>query len=451
MKFPENFLFGTATSAYQIEGGWNADGKGMSIWDVFSHQPGRIHGQQNGDTACNSYHDFYRDIEIMQALNLDAYRFSISWPRVLPSGRSPVNEKGLEYYDRLVDALLEKDVQPFLTLFHWDMPQNLYEEMDGFVSRDCVAIFADYAEIMAKRLGDRVKHWITLNEPWEHAALGHLLGMHAPGVRNPWKYFKVAHHQLLAHGLAVERIRSYSPKSEVGITLSYTQVQPETNQPRDIWAARMGDQFMNKFFLDGVLKGEYPQEFWQRVSLFQPKVLQGDMDVISRSLDFVGLNYYSREFARYAWYIPFFNFWISGSESAEKAFMKEGVQYTSMGWEVYPQGIYDLLIRFKNDYNNHPVYITENGAAFDDEIINESVPDALRIDFLQKHLEKISQAYQEGVDLRGYLIWSLLDNFEWAEGYFKRFGLVYVDHHTQKRSIKDSGYWIGNLIKELRG
>ena len=444
-QFPKDFIFGTATSAYQIEGSWNVDGRGPSIWDTFSHLGDKTKGD-TGDTACNTYQDPATDIEIMQSLGLDAYRFSISWSRILPSGEKGVNQKGLDYYSRLVDQLLEKNIKPFPTLFHWDMPQALQDKYKGFASRETAYLFADYCETVVKALGDRVKNWITLNEPWEHAALGHLMGEHAPGKTNPAACCRVSHHQLLAHGLAVERIRSLAPEAKVGITLSQTLVFPESEHPKDRQAARLANQFFNQYFLDGLYKGKYPDPFWKKIRLFHPGITAGDMQTISTPTDFLGINYYSREYAAYKWYIPFFNFWVNTKEPAEDGFSENGKDYTAMGWEVYPQGLYDLLISLKENYGNPPVYITENGAAYKDEVINTQVDDPKRIQYLQQHFDKAAQALQDGVNLKGYFIWSLIDNFEWAFGFKKRFGLVHVDHQTQKRTPKSSAYWLKDLI-----
>ena len=446
-QFPLDFYFGTATSAYQIEGAWDEEGKGPSIWDTFAHTPGKIHAGETGDIACNTYHDYQTDIDIMAKLGLNAYRFSVAWTRVLPQGKGAINQKGLDYYNRLVDALLDKGITPFLTLFHWDMPQALQDKFGGFARRETAGYFADYAEFVVKSLGDRVKHWITLNEPWEHAALGYLLGEHAPGKRNPWTYLKVAHHQLLGHGLAVQRIKSQYPDAQVGITLSLMPIFPETSSEKDREAAIIGDQFMNSFFLDAVFKGKYPEPLWSRTKFFHPKVLPGDMETISHPFDFLGVNYYSRAFFHHAWYVPFLKIWSAANLSAEKEFVKDGVQYTSMGWEVYPRGMYDVLMLIKNEYDNPLIYITENGAAYTDIVENSHVHDPLRQKYLEQHTAEVAKAIRDGANVKGYFIWTLIDNFEWATGFSKRFGLVYVDYATQERIIKDSGYWVRELIK----
>jgi beta-glucosidase len=446
-QFPQDFLFGTATAAFQIEGGWNDDGKGPSTWDTFTHRPGRVRTGENAEVACNTYRDYQTDVDLMAQLSLNAYRFSIAWSRVLPQGKAQVNAKGLDYYDRLVDALLAKHITPFVTLFHWDMPQALADSLGGFAGRDCAYHFADYAEVVVQRLGDRVKHWITLNEPWEHACFGHLLGNHAPGRRNPWTYFRVAHHQLLGHGLALQRIRSISPDARVGTTLSMSPILPATHKPRDVQAALVGDQFFNGFFFDGIFKGRYPDPLWNRVRLARPKVRPADMPIISRPIDFLGLNYYSREFGRYAWYVPFLQFWSDGNMDFDHEQVINGMPYTASGREVYPQGLYEALVRIQREYGNPLLYITENGAAFTDNAIDGRVHDPLRVDYLHSHFEAAARAMRDGVNLKGYFIWTLMDNFEWQEGYRKRFGLIHVDHQTQQRTIKDSGYWVREMIR----
>jgi beta-glucosidase len=446
-QFPPNFLFGTATAAFQIEGSPAADGKGPSIWDTFTHTPGKIRTGENADTACDTYRNPERDLALMTELGLNAYRFSISWSRVLPTGRRPINQKGLDYYRRLVDLLLERNLTPFITLFHWDTPQALQNLCGGFAGRDMAAYFADYTEIVVKALGDRAKHWITLNEPWEHAAFGHLLGTHAPGHHNPFTYFRVAHHQLLGHGLALERIRAAAPDAEAGITLSLTPIYPATSDPQDMAAAQVANQFFNDFYLDGIFKGRYPHPLWKQAGIARPKVSIDDMQIISRPVDFLGVNYYSREFARAAWYVPFLGAWVAEAPVHDREQVIHGMQYTNAGREVYAPAFYETLLRLKNEYGNPRMYITENGASFTDQVENGQVHDPLRIAFLASYMEAAAQAIRDGVNLHGYFIWSLLDNFEWREGFAKRFGLVYVNHNTQQRIIKDSGYWVRDMLR----
>jgi beta-glucosidase len=446
-QFPPYFLFGTATAAFQIEGSPRADGKGASIWDTFSHAPGRIVTGENADVACDTYVDPERDLALMTELGLNAYRFSIAWSRILPEGRGQVNQKGLDYYRRLVDSLLDRRILPFITLFHWDTPQALQDLCGGFAGRDTAYYFADYAETVVKALGDRAKHWITLNEPWEHAALGYFLGSHAPGRHNPFTYFRVAHHELLGHGLAVERIHSASPDARVGITLSLTPIFPATSGSKDIAAAEVADQFLNDFFLDGIFKGSYPNPLWKKIGIVRPKVHAGDMEIISRPVDFLGVNYYSREFARAVWYVPFLGAWVDEADTGGREAVINGVQYTDAGREVYPPAFYDILMRLKTEYGNPMMYITENGASFTDKLENGQVHDPLRVSFLEGYMSEAARAIRDGVNLKGYFIWSLVDNFEWNSGFSKRFGLVYVDHTTQQRVIKDSGYWVKKMIQ----
>lgn len=454
-QLPHNFIFGAATSAYQIEGAWNTDGKGLSIWDVFTHTPGTVHRSHNGNIACNTYHNFETDIGLMQQLGLDAYRFSVSWSRVLPNGRGSVNEPGLDYYDRLVDALLAAGITPFVTLFHWDLPQALQREMGGFAGRDCAALFADYAEVVARRLGDRVQNWITLNEPYVHATAGYLFGTHAPGKRNPWAFARVVHHQLLAHGLAVGCLKSLLPNANVGISLNLSPVYPRRDNKRDKSAVAIVDQFLNRLFLDSLFKGQYPLPLWKQLRRFHSHIQPDDLKTISAPLDFVGINYYTRQFVEHAWYVPLLRANVSRRAKPSQTFAQNEVQYTDMGWEVYPAGLYELLFRLQKEYGNPPVYITENGAAYTDSIVsnnssNGRIPDPQRQQYLQQHLAVIDAAVKVGVNVKGYFVWSLLDNFEWAYGYDKRFGLIHVNHQTQKRTIKDSGYWYRDFIATQR-
>jgi beta-glucosidase len=452
-NFPEHFLFGTATSAYQIEGSHNAEGKGLSIWDDFASRPGKIFANHSGERAAETYLDFQTDIDIMCRLGLDAYRFSVSWPRVLPEGHGRVNVQGLDYYDRLVDALLAANLTPFVTLFHWDLPLALFQEKRGFESRDCARYFADYAAIVAERLGDRVKYWITLNEPWVHATLGHLRGLHAPGRLNPWAYMKVIHHQLLGHGLATERLRALDPAAHIGLSLNLSPTYPLRDTEEDRAAASLGDQFTNRMYLDSIFRGRYPEPLWNRLRPFHPPIESGDMDIISRPIDFLGINYYTRVRFKHAWYIPYFHAWPEGLpviQGARPAKPANGVSYSAMGWEVYPAGLFELLFRLKQEYGNPPIYITENGAAFPDRLVDGCVRDPERAHYLEQHLTVTAAAIRAGVDVRGYFVWSLIDNFEWQHGYEKRFGIVYVDFDTQRRTIKDSGYWYRDFIRNSR-
>ena len=439
-QFPPKFLIGTATAAFQIEGSPTADGKGKSIWDTFTHRQGKIQTGENADTACDTYRNPEVDIALMAELGLNAYRFSVAWSRILPGGRSEINLKGLDYYNSLVDMLLERGITPFLTLFHWDTPQSLQDLCGGFAGRDMAHYFADYTEIIVRELGDRVKYWITLNEPWEYAFFGHFTGEHAPGTHNPWTYFKVAHHELLGHGMAVERIHSIAPDAQVGITLSQFPIYPFSDTPQDHDAAHIADLFMNRFYLDGLYKGQYPPALFRRLWPFRPKIEPGDLEIISHPFDFLGVNYYTRQYARHVWQIPFFRAWVDRDPPP-------GVCHPELGRQAYPEGIRELSQRYREDYGNPVVYITENGMAEEDVVENGHVHDTTRQRFIELYLAELAQAIHEGSDIRGYFIWSLMDNFEWNSGFSKRFGLVYVDHQNQQRIIKDSGRWVAELAR----
>ncbi len=444
--FPEGFRFGVATSAYQIEGAWNEDGKGESIWDRFCHTRGKIKSNDTGDIACDHYHRFKDDIKLMKSLGIRNYRFSISWPRIYPSGTGSINRAGLDFYSGLVDELLENGITPLVTLYHWDLPMAL-QERGGWGNRDCAGWFADYAKTVANCLGDRVEQWITLNEPWMFIITGNLLGYHAPGIRNPWVCFRAVHHALLAHAQALLALKAECRDAEVGITLSLDPVYPQTSREKDLWAAEMADEAYNRLFLDPLFKGEYPRGFMNRIRLFKPKIQAGDMEAIRTPMDFLGINTYSRIRAHYAWYIPFLKFWIDGMDIPDQAFVKDGVQYTSMGQEVYPDCLYEILTRLRTEYGNPKTLITENGAGFTDVVKDGAVHDPLRIDYLKQYLGSALKAVKEGANLKGYFFWSLLDNFEWAEGYCQRIGLIRVDYRSQTRIIKDSAYWYADLIR----
>jgi beta-glucosidase len=429
-KFPYDFAWGAATASYQIEGAWNEDGKGESIWDRFSHTPGNITNSDTGDVACDHYHRFRDDIALMRQLNLKAYRFSIAWPRVLPNGRGRINSPGLDFYDRLVDALCAANIEPFLTLYHWDLPQTLQEE-GGWTNRDVAHIFADYAALMVRRLGDRVRYWTTFNEPSVVMIDGHLVGEHAPGIKDPKTAYQVGHHLMLAHGLALQAMRGIAPHLEYGIVLNQWTADPASDDPADVAAAQSAWERNEPLFLDALLKGHYPPQVFDLLGDSMPEIKAGDLAMIAQKLDFLGINYYSRNLVGAAGNInP-----VPGSE------------YTEMGWEVCAPALRRLLNKINNEYKLPPIYITENGAAFVDEITQDGeIHDPRRLDYLRQHFIQTRLAMQDGVDIRGYFVWSLLDNFEWGHGNTKRFGITYVDFKTQKRTIKDSGKWYGAVI-----
>ncbi len=437
LTFPEGFVWGTATSAYQIEGAWDKDGKGLSIWDQFVRLPGRIAHGHTGDAACDHYHRYREDVALMKALGLKAYRFSVSWPRVLPNGRGPANPLGLDFYDRLVDELLHAGIEPFLTLYHWDLPLAL-QEREGWANRDTAYFFADYAAVVAGRLADRVTFWITHNEPWVMSWLGYGWGEHAPGLRDMRLAVTASHHLLLSHGLAVQVLRDRNRDAQVGITLDFNPVYPQTPSPEDQAAAQRADGFRNRWFLEPVVVGSYPPDMGALHAPLDGVVRPGDMALIFQKLDFLGVNYYTRSVVRHD---PTENPLQVGHVRVE------GSERTAMDWEIFPQGLYDLLVRLHRDYRIPALYVTENGAAFPDSLgSGGTINDPQRIAYLKAHLLQSHRALQAGVPLRGYFVWTLLDNFEWTHGYTKRFGLVYVDFTNQRRIPKASAHWYAKVI-----
>lgn len=446
LQFPQNFLFGTATAAVEIEGGYLDDGKGLNIWDVFTSKKGKIADGSNTYIACDTYKNFQTDIDIMADLKLDAYRYSIAWSRVIPEGTGKVNEAGLDYYARLTDALLEKGIRPFVTLYHWDMPQALFKKNKGFVSKDTASYFADYAGIVCERLGDRIKDWITLNEPWEHAMFGHLLGDFAPGIRNPWAYTRVAHHQLLGHGLATQKMRSLRSDLKIGATLSQFPIYSVHYDPsvKDMKSNDTADLLLNRFFLDGIIKGKYPDKLMKILKPVMPKVTDQDMKTIGQKIDFLGVNYYSRLFTERKWYVPRLKTWIASGPRDERHFDSE------LGSHAYPEGMKELARRYREDYGNLPVYITENGTGGTgiEGAVKGSIQDQYRIKYVSRYLECLKEAIDEGSDIRGYFYWTFMDNFTWTQGYSHPMGIVKVDFKSQKRTVRDSGYWFKDLIEK---
>jgi len=439
--FPDGFVWGVATSAAQIEGGVHADGRGESIWDRFAAAPGTIEDGSTPAVACDHYRRWREDVELLKWLGVDAYRLSIAWPRVMPV-EGEVNEAGLDFYDALVDALLAAGIRPFVTLYHWDLPQAL-QDRGGWASRATASAFVAYTEAVVARLGDRVRDWITHNEPWCIATLGHEEGKHAPGHADPAEALAAAHHVLLSHGWAVDAIRGGAPGAEVGIVLNLTPATPASGDPADHVAARRFDGFFNRWYLDPVLRGRYPEdEIADRVRRGHlpgktlPFVRPHDMAAIAAPLDFLGVNYYSRIVVCRG---------DDGRPVGVRTVPKEAL--TDMGWEVHPQGLEDLLLRLHRDYGPIPLYVTENGAAYGDAPDAAGrIADARRVAYLRGHLAAAHRAIAAGVPLRGYFVWSLLDNFEWAHGYTKRFGLYWVDYETQRRLPKDSAYWYRDVV-----
>jgi beta-glucosidase len=440
LRFPDGFIWGTATSAYQIEGAWNEDGKGPSIWDTFCHEhPEKIYHGHNGDVAADHYHRWEEDVQIMAELGLKAYRFSISWPRVLPEGTGRVNPAGLAFYDRLVDALLARGIEPVVTLYHWDLPQPL-QDRGGWPHRDIVQYFAEYASVVAKRLGDRVNWWITHNEPFVMALLGYFFGDFAPGIQDFPAALQAVHHLLLSHGHAVEAIRAAAGRPvRVGITLNLSPVHPATDSEADRLAAQRMDGILNRMFLDPIFFGRYPEDMQALLGSLIPEVSPEDARYLTTPMDFLGVNYYSRAVARHDPSFPIV-------ELAQV--QPEGSEYSQM-WEIYPPGMYELLMRVWKDYRPPVILVTENGIPVPDGVdLDGRVRDERRIRYLRDHIAQVHRALTDGAPVQGYFVWSLLDNFEWAHGYRMRFGLVYVDYDTQKRYIKDSGRWYAGVIRE---
>lgn len=438
LTFPPGFQWGVASSAYQIEGAVDEGGRGPSIWDTFCHTPGKIAHGETGDVAADHYHRWEEDVHLLAEMGVQVYRFSVAWPRVLPSGRGKVNSQGLDFYDRLVDALVARNIVPYLTLYHWDLPLPL-QDAGGWPNRDTARYFADYAASVAERLGDRVTHWITHNEPWVAAFAGYFSGEHAPGLQDPVAAFQTAHHLLLSHGLAVEALRATCPRRpSIGLALNLNPVHAASDSQADLEAATRFDGVLNRWFLDALYRGAYPEDM---VKLFEPVLTppaDGDMKIISTPVEWLGINYYSRTVARHDPTFPLI-------EAVEVR--PVGREYSQM-WEIYPEGMREILTRVWRDY--HPPYlvVTENGIPVADEPdFDGQVRDPRRIAYLRAHLAQVHRAIADGVDVRGYFHWSPTDNFEWAYGYSKRFGLIYVDFATQKRTIKDSGWWFKRVIE----
>jgi beta-glucosidase len=437
--FPPGFVWGAATAAYQIEGAAREDGRGESIWDRFCATPGKVWNGHDGSVACDFYHRYPEDVALMRGLGIDAFRFSVAWPRVLPEGRGRVNETGLDFYDRLVDELLANGIAPYPTLYHWDLPQAL-EDSGGWRSRETAAAFAEYAERVVARLGDRVERWVTHNEPWVVAWLGHAWGRHAPGRSSRAEALAAGHHLLLSHALAAEAIRHAARGARVGIVLDLVPVYPATDSPADRAAAAELDGLHNRWFLDPLFLGRYPSDALDSLAPDAPPVEDGDLELISRPLDFLGVNNYTRQVVRAG---P-----VGGPPVAVHV---ERAQHTGTGWEVYPDGLRDLLVRVHEEYGPPALYVTENGAAFCDVRQHDgSVRDPERLAYLERHVAAVGRAIAGGAPVRGYFVWSLLDNFEWADGYSKRFGLVYVDYPTLERVPKASFSWYRDFVSAQR-
>lgn len=438
LSFSKDFVWGAATASYQIEGAWNAEGKGESIWDRFSHIPGKIENGDTGDVACDHFHRWQEDIVLMKSLDIQAYRFSISWPRIFPEGRGKINQPGLDFYSKIVDGLLEAGITPYITLYHWDLPQRLQDE-GGWPARSTAEAFLGYADAVSQNLGDRVKNWITLNEPFVSAFVGYLEGRHAPGHQNIDEMLSAANHLLLAHGWSVPRIREHVVDAQVGIVLNLSPAIPASPSEEDARQARVDDGILNRWYLDPLTGRGYPEDIQAHFARRDDYIHKGDLEVIATPIDFLGVNYYKRTIAR------------SESIPEEENDPREVIpneEVTEMGWEVHADGLADILERVHNDYSFPALYVTENGAAYSDSLDeHRQVIDTKRVNYLNEHIRACGRAIKNGVPLKGYFIWSFLDNFEWAHGYSKRFGIVYVDFATLERIPKQSSVWYRDVIQ----
>ncbi len=438
-SFPKGFLWGTASASYQIEGGCKEDGKGESIWDRFSHTSGKIKQGDTGDVACDFYHKYADDIALMETLGLNAARISLSWPRIMPTGKGPVNQKGLDFYRKVVDELLKRNLQPWVTLYHWDLPQTL-EDAGGWPNRDLAEYFRDYAAVVANSLGDRVKHWMAFNEPWIFTILGYHTGIHAPGRREPDLAIKATHTVNLAQGMAIKAIRESTNKPEaVGTAFSMSPVHPATGSLKDRTAAERWHRFHNMWFLEPVMHGKYPQAYLQGSVEDRVEIRAGDMDIVKAPLDFIGINLYSRAVVAHD---------SNDHNMGVKQVRARGGEVTDFGWEVYPQALSEMILRVTKDYPGIPIYVTENGCSYGDRPgADGKVNDQRRISFLRRYISEVGHAMKAGADVRGYFLWTFTDNFEWAEGFQQRFGIVYCDFQTQQRIVKESGHWYARLAR----
>ncbi len=418
-----DFTFGVATSSYQIEGGASEGGRTPSIWDTFCRTLGKVDNGDTGDVACDHFHLWQQDIAMIQSLGVDCYRLSIAWPRIMPND-GIVNPEGLAFYERIIDECHARGMTVSVTLYHWDLPQYL-EDKGGWLNRETAYKFAEYAEVVSRHFGDKIDAYATLNEPFVSAFLGYRWGEHAPGIKGEKEGFCASHHLMLAHGLAMPKLRAHAPNAKCGVVFNAAPSYPHTES--DTKAAEYAELEGNYWFIDPVLKGEYPAEVLEKRKPFIPMILKGDLEIISAPVDFIGINYYSRNVMRF-----------NSQDEVEKVPQPQA-EKTYIGWEVYPQGLTDLMVRLKDRYHNlPPIFITENGAAGEDNLVDGKVDDEQRVRYLQSHLLAVDNAIKAGVNIQGYFVWSLMDNFEWAFGYTQRFGIVYVDYQTQQRTLKQS-------------
>ena len=437
--FGKDFIWGVSTAAYQIEGAHNLDGKGPSVWDTFVQKRNKIFRNHTGDIACDHYNRYIDDLHLMHSMNIRNYRFSVSWSRILPEGTGWINQAGIDFYNKLIDLSLELGITPWITLYHWDLPHSL-EIKGGWTNRDVKDWFGDYVAICVKSFGDRVKNWMVLNEPTVFSAAGYFFGVHAPGRKSIEGFLAAAHHAALAQAHGARVIKALQPESNVGTTFSCSHVEPYTNREKDIKAAKKADLLLNRLFIEPLLGMGYPVNEIKTLRRIEKYIKQNDEQDLKFDMDFIGIQNYTREIIRYAMFVPFLQAKIVNAKDRK-------VEMTAMEWEVYPESIYHILKKFQAYENIPPLIITENGAAFQDTLQNNVVHDPKRLQYMQNILQQVLRAKQEGVNVNGYFVWTFLDNFEWAEGYHPRFGLVHVDFQTQQRTVKASGHWYADFIK----
>jgi len=441
IEFGDDFLWGVATAAYQIEGAWNVDGKSPSIWDTFTHKKGNVKGNENGDMACDFYHRYPEDIGNIQSMNFDVNRFSLSWSRIKPNGTGTVNQKGVDFYHRVIDKTLEKGLQPWVTIYHWDIPQCL-EDKGGWANREVIDWFSEYADFCTKEYGDKVKNWMIFNEPAAFTGLGYMAGMHAPGKVNFSKFKKAVHHVVLCQAEGGRIAKKNVPDGQIGTTFSVSSIHPKTQAEKHVKAAKRMDTIFNRLFIEPALGMGYPVDGWNHLKTMDKYFKPGDAEKMKFDFDFVGIQNYFRTVAQFSLFPPI----MWANQVNAKKLVEDQADLTDMGWEVYPAGIYEVLKKFAAYPNIKKIYVTENGSAFKDTVIENSVHDDKRIQYFKGYLEQVLKAKKEGVPVKGYFVWSLMDNFEWAEGFHPRFGLVHVDFETQKRTIKDSGLWFRDFL-----
>ncbi|MBS7233492.1 beta-glucosidase [Flavobacterium psychroterrae] len=437
-QFGDDFLWGVSTAAFQIEGAHDADGKGSSIWDVFTAQKGKVKNGHHALTACDFYNSYQNDIDLIRELNIPNFRFSISWTRIMPTGIHPVNQAGIDYYNKIIDSLLASGIEPWITLYHWDLPHVL-ETKGGWTNRESVTWFSEYVAVCAQHFGDRVKNWMVINEPSVFTGAGYFLGIHAPGKKGITNYLKAMHHVTLATAAGAKILRDKVQDANIGTTFSCTHIEPATQNQKDIDAAKRVDTLLNRTFIEPILGLGYPQADLPVLKKLNNYILADDLNNLAFDFDFIGLQCYTREVVKSSILIPYIGAELISAE-------KRNVISTDMGWEVYPPALYEVLKKFNEYKNIKKIIITENGAAFPDILTNGKVYDIKRTHYIQDHLEQILKAKKDGLNVEGYFVWSLTDNFEWAEGYNARFGLIHVDFDTQQRTIKHSGLWFKDFL-----